>query len=66
MLQHIMNWDDLRIFRAVAQAGSLNRVLNLDKALAADLLVLRHPLHRDTARMRAFSDFVPDRLVVLL
>ena len=66
MLQHIMGWDVLRFFDAVAQAGSLNWVLDLDKALAADLLVLRHPLHRDTPRRRAFSEFVSDRLEGLL
>ncbi|MAM68962.1 MAG: hypothetical protein CMM12_09415 [Rhodospirillaceae bacterium] len=45
----------------IAESG-LKRVLDLDKAIATNFLVLRHPVHRDTARMRAFSEFVSGRL----
>ena len=47
------------------EAG-LTRVLDLAPALGADLWILRHPHHRDTARMRAFSDFMSTHIPDLL
>ena len=44
----------------------LTRVLDLAPELGADLWILRHPHHRDTARMRAFSDFMSARIPDLL
>lgn len=44
----------------------LVRVLDLDEELAAELWILRHPHHRDTARMRAFSEFVSNNIPDLL
>ena len=44
----------------------LVRVLELDATLAAELWILRHPHHRDTARMRAFSEFVSNCIPDLL
>ena len=45
---------------------SLTRVLDLAPELGAALWILRHPHHRDTARMRAFSDFMSSRIPDLL
>lgn len=45
---------------------NLVRVLELDASLAAELWILRHPHHRDTARMRAFSEFVSNCIPDLL
>lgn len=47
------------------EAG-LTRVLDLAPELGAELWILRHPHHRDTARMRAFSDFMSSRIPDLL
>ncbi|MGB0632062.1 MAG: LysR substrate-binding domain-containing protein, partial [Alphaproteobacteria bacterium] len=44
----------------------LVRILDLDATLAAELWILRHPHHRDTARMRAFSEFVSNSIPDLL
>lgn len=45
---------------------NLLRVLDLAPELGADLWILRHPHHRDTARMRAFSDFMSTHIPDLL
>lgn len=47
------------------EAG-LTRVLELAPELGAELWILRHPHHLDTARMRAFSDFMSSRIPDLL
>ena len=46
--------------------NELVRVLEMDASLATKLWVLRHPRHRDTARMRAFSEFVSNCIPDLL
>jgi DNA-binding transcriptional LysR family regulator len=45
---------------------SLTRVLDLPAEVGAELWLLRHPHHRDTARMRAFSKFMSARIPELL
>lgn len=44
----------------------LVKVLDLAPELGADLWILRHPHHRDTARMRAFSEFMSNHIPDLL
>lgn len=44
----------------------LQLVLDLPSELGAELWILRHPHHRDTARMRAFSDFMSAHIPELL
>jgi len=44
----------------------LTRVLDLPAEVGAELWLLRHPHHRDTARMRAFSEFMSARIPELL
>lgn len=44
----------------------VSKVLDLAPDLGADLWILRHPHHRDTARMRAFSDFMSAHIPDLL
>ena len=44
----------------------LKKVLSLAPELGADLWILRHPHHRDTARMRAFGDFMSKHIPDLL
>ncbi len=44
----------------------LHRVLDLPVEVGAELWLLRHPHHRDTARMRAFTDFMSARIPELL
>jgi DNA-binding transcriptional LysR family regulator len=44
----------------------LVRVLDLAPELGADLWILRHTHHRDTARMRAFSEFMSKHIPELL
>lgn len=45
---------------------SLVSVLDLAPELGADLWILRHPHHRDTARMRAFREFMSKHIPELL
>ena len=44
----------------------LRRVADLPPEVGAQLWLLRHPHHRDTARMRAFSDFMSAHIPELL
>lgn len=44
----------------------LTRVLDLPAEVGAELWLLRHPHHRDTARMRAFSEFMSAHIPELL
>jgi len=46
--------------------AALVRVLDLAPELGAELWILRHPHHRDTARMRAFSEFMSAHIPELL
>jgi DNA-binding transcriptional LysR family regulator len=46
--------------------AALTRVLDLPADTGAELWLLRHPHHRDTARMRAFSEFMSARIPELL
>jgi DNA-binding transcriptional LysR family regulator len=44
----------------------LRRAIDLPAEVGAELWLLRHPHHRDTARMRAFSDFMSAYIPELL
>lgn len=46
--------------------NKLHHVLDLPPEIGAELWILRHPHHRDNARMRAFSDFMSAHIPDLL